>query len=138
MELNDIGVGGSPTCMSLIRQWLCSSCPLLFFWSSRVFEMEHFLALQMGLQPRQCLLLTKRLLTWCSRPRGFVAGRHQGAALCWEVCLDCVGKHSVHEHHGRSVGYWVLDLPNSWHLVCLRAPYWSGTPSGHSRIPGWL
>lgn len=38
---------------------------------------------------------------------------------------------------GRFVGYWVLDLPTSWYLVYLRAPYWSGTP-GHSRIPGWL
>lgn len=78
------------------RHLLCSSCPLPFFWSRREFEMEHFLALQMGLQPRQLLLLTKRLLTWCSRPHGFVAGRHQGAALCWEVYLDCVGKYSVH------------------------------------------
>lgn len=72
--------------------------PTAFLLEQAVFEMEHFLALQMGLQPRQRLLLTKRLPTWCSRPHGFVAGRRQGAALCWEVCLDYVGKHSVHEH----------------------------------------
>lgn len=86
------------------RHLLCSSCPLLFFWSRREFEMEHFLALQMGLQPRQFLPLTKRLLTWCSGPRGFVAGRRQGAAaLYWEVCLGCAGKHSVHSTCGTSV-----------------------------------
>lgn len=69
------------------------------------------------------MLFTKHLLTWCSGPRGFVAGRHQGAALGWEVCLDCVGKHGVRELLWQIVGYWVLDLPNSWHFVYLRAPY---------------
>lgn len=68
------------------RHLLCSSCPLLFFWSRHESEMEHF---RWASNQGQLLLLTKHLLTWCSRPCGFVAGRHQGAALCGEVCLDC-------------------------------------------------
>ena len=43
------------------RHLLCSSCPLLFFWSRREFEMEHFLALQMGLQPRAASAAHKAL-----------------------------------------------------------------------------
>lgn len=43
------------------RHLLCSSCPLLFFLSRHESEMEHFLALQMGLQPRAASAAHKAL-----------------------------------------------------------------------------
>lgn len=91
-RLNGLGSSGSSTCRSQIADVPCTLCLLVFFQSRREF-LERVLALLICLQLREQLtLLVKHLLTWCSGPCSFVAGRLlAGSSGCgcvpgsWEV-----------------------------------------------------